>query len=96
MFGGMGSRTGSRCSAGVSVGPGQLDRFALAGDDLRVNDVPGKGDLRYLTIRRMILIGALLAGLAVLLSVWLDWGVWPWVVAAVIFLYLLVARADSL
>jgi hypothetical protein len=44
----------------------------------------------------MILIGALLAGLAVLLSVWLDWGVWPWVVAAVIFLYLLVARADSL
>jgi hypothetical protein len=34
----------------------------------------------------------LLAGAAALLNVWLDWGIWPWLVAAVIFLYLLVVN----
>jgi hypothetical protein len=54
-----------------------------------VSEIPGKGDLRYPTVGGTILIGALLAAGAALVNVWLDWGIWPWIVAAVIFLYLL-------
>lgn len=54
-----------------------------------MSGIPRKGDMGYPTVGGTILIGLLLAGAAALLNVWLHWGVWPWIVAAVIFGYLL-------
>jgi hypothetical protein len=47
--------------------------------------VPEKGDLRYPTLGGTIFVGVFL-GLAAVLSMWRDWGIWPFIPAALIFL----------
>jgi hypothetical protein len=54
--------------------------------------VPEKGDLRYPTLGGNF-VGVFL-GLAAVLSMWRDWGIWPFIPAALIFIYLVVATSS--
>jgi hypothetical protein len=57
-----------------------------------VEGVPEKGDLRYPTVAGTIFMGVFLGLAATVLSMWLDWGIWPFIPAAAIFLYLVAAN----
>jgi hypothetical protein len=57
-----------------------------------VSAVPPKGDLRYPTLGGTIFIGVFLAILATLLTMLLGLGIWPFVVAGIIFAYLVVSN----
>jgi hypothetical protein len=54
--------------------------------------VPEPGDLRYPTLGGTIFMGVFLFLAAAVLSLWLDWGVWPYIPAALIFLYLVIVN----
>lgn len=53
--------------------------------------VPEKGDLRYPTLGGTIFVGVFLGLAAAVLSIRRNLGIWPFIPAAPIFIYLLVA-----
>jgi hypothetical protein len=57
-----------------------------------VANFPRPGDARYPTVGKTIAVGVTLVVAAMLVDAWLHLGIWPWAVAAVVFVYLVVVN----